>query len=206
MIPLPPRRQRGFRFRQGEVFRKEEGRSAANVRERRCRAGFVEYASLAGRDRVSRTRIIAFIEPYKGYYQTIDYAYWEHSSALPTLVPITEMQVKSQIARPGFSEVVPAGATYRVHGAAWTGSGEIVKVELSVDNGTTWSETRLIGESTAHAWRLWEYDWSVPTTLGRVVLMARATDSEGRIQPFGHLEDHGSYIIHHCLPIEVTIR
>ena len=121
------------------------------------------------------TRIVASTEPYHGYYQTIDYAYWERRSSAPSLVPITEMRVKSQIARPGFAEAVPAGTPYCVQGAAWTTDGGIVKVEVSVDCGTTWNEARLLGEPLQHAWRLWEYEWAVPPMPGKAVLMARAT-------------------------------
>ena len=152
------------------------------------------------------TRIVASSVPYHGYYQTIDYAYWERGSSAPTLLPITEMRVKAQIARPEYAEAVRAGQTYRVHGAAWTTDAEITRVELSTDEGATWSGARLLGESLRNAWRLWEYDWAVPANPGKAVLMARATDSEGRTQPEKHHDDRGSYLIHHWLPIEVLIR
>ena len=152
------------------------------------------------------TRIVASAEPYHGYYQTIDYAIWERGSSAPTLLPITAMRVKSQIARPEFAETGRAGEKYRVHGAAWTTDAEVTKVELSTDGGTTWNDARLLGESLPNAWRLWEYEWAVPTTPGKAVLMARATDSEGRTQPPEHHDDRGSYLIHHWLPIEVDVQ
>lgn len=152
------------------------------------------------------TQIIATTEPYHGYYQTTEYAYWEHGPSAPSLVAITGLQVKAQIARPEYAEVVRAGEAYRVHGAAWTGDAEIAKVEVSTDGGDTWSEARLLGESLRNAWRLWEYSWQVPAHVGRAVLMARATDSEGRIQPPERDDDLGSYVVHHWLPIEVTIQ
>lgn len=152
------------------------------------------------------TQITASSEPYRGYYQTIDYTYWERGSTSPTLIPITEMRVKAQIARPEFAEAVRAGQTYRVQGAAWTTEAEIVKVEVSTDEGGTWNDARLLGDSLPGAWRLWDYDWAVPATPGKVVLMARATDSKGRTQPAEHHDDRGSYLIHHWLPVEVFIR
>ncbi len=152
------------------------------------------------------TRIVASKEPYHGYYQTIDYAYWERGSTTPTLLPITEMRVKAQIARPEYAEAVRAGRPYRVYGAAWTTDAEITRVEVSTDGGTRWSDAHLLGEPLRRAWRLWEYHWAVPATPGKVVLMARATDSEGRTQPAEHHDDRGSYLIHHWLPIEVFIR
>jgi DMSO/TMAO reductase YedYZ molybdopterin-dependent catalytic subunit len=152
------------------------------------------------------TRIIASAQPFNGYYQTVDYATWGRGPSAPTLVPITEMQVKAQIARPGFAEAVRAGQTYHVHGAAWTTEAEITKVEISTDGGETWQETQLLGESIRNAWRLWEYDWQVPTQPGKATLMARATDSEGRIQPTERDQDRRSYIVNHILPVEVDVR
>ena len=129
------------------------------------------------------TRIIASARPYNGFYQTIDYSFWQRGSSAPTLVPITEMQVKAQIARPGYAEAVPAGKLYRVCGAAWTTEAEITKVELSTDAGATWKNAHLLGAPIRNAWRLWECDWQVPAKPGKATLIARATDSEGRTQP-----------------------
>jgi DMSO/TMAO reductase YedYZ molybdopterin-dependent catalytic subunit len=152
------------------------------------------------------TEIVATSEPFQGYYQTIDYAYWESGPASPVLTPVREMRVKSQIARPEYAESVPAGQPYRVHGAAWTGGALVAKVEVSTDGGTTWNDARLLGEPVPDAWRLWEYEWDVPAIPGKAVLMARATDSAGRMQPAQHDDDRGSYLIHHWLPIEVDVR
>ena len=116
------------------------------------------------------------------------------------------MQVKAAIARPGISEVIAAGANYKIAGAAWTSEGEIVKVELSMDGGGSWKTAALGREKALNCWRLWEYDWQVPSDPGRRILFARATDSRGRTQPMERDLDRGSYEINHCLPIEVEIR
>ncbi|HUG12009.1 MAG TPA: sulfite oxidase [Opitutaceae bacterium] len=152
------------------------------------------------------TRVIASAQPFNGYYQTIDYAHWERGPSAPTLVPITEMQVKAQIARPGFADAVRAGELYRVCGAAWTTEAEISKVEISTDGGETWQNTHLMGEPVRNAWRLWEFDWKVPSELGKATLLARATDSAGRTQPTDRDQDRRSYIVNHLLPIEVDVR
>jgi len=152
------------------------------------------------------TLIIASAQPFHGYYQTIDYAYWERGPSAPTLVPITEMQVKAQIARPGFTDAVHAGELYRVCGAAWTTEAEITKVEISTDAGATWKHAQLIGEPIRNAWRLWEYEWKVPTKPGKATLMVRATDSEGRTQPTERDQNRRSYMVNHLLPIEVDVR
>ena len=116
------------------------------------------------------------------------------------------MQVKAQIARPGFADAVRAGQTCHVCGAAWTTEAIITKVEVSADGGATWEYARLLGKSIPNAWRLWEYDWQVPAKPGKATLMARATDSEGRTQPENRDADRGSCIVNHLLPIEVDVR
>ena len=151
-------------------------------------------------------RIIVTERPFNGYYQTVDYGFWQRGEAGVALVPLTEMQVKAAIARPGINEVIAAAARYRVTGAAWTGRGEIVQVELSTDSGISWEKASLGEKARAHAWRLWEFDWQTPATRGRRLLLARATDSAGRTQPNEHDPDRGSYMINYCLPIEVEIR
>src|SRR5437588_3737901 len=91
-------------------------------------------------------RIIVTDQPFTGYYQTIDYAYWKRRAEVAELTPLTEMQVKAQIAKPAEGDVVPANSGVRVQGTAWTSNGEITKVELSTDGGSTWNETKLLSE------------------------------------------------------------
>ncbi len=139
------------------------------------------------------TRIIVTDRPFTGYYQTMDYAYWTRRGEIGQLVPLSEMQVKAEIARPSEGEIVAANSNVRVHGAAWTSDGEITKVELSTDGGATWNETKLVGESKPNAWRLWEFDWRTPSKPGRASLIARATDSTGTTRPRSrHLHDQSS--------------
>ena len=149
--------------------------------------------------------IIVTTEPFLGYYQTVDYAYWEQTKNGPQLVPITEMQVKAAIARPALGETVAAGSTYRVRGSAWTADAEIVRVEISCDRGKNWAEASLGKESLRNSWRLWDYDWKVPKA-GTQTLIARATDSRGRTQPMERDQNFGGYMINHCLPLEVEVR
>ena len=151
-------------------------------------------------------RIIVMDQPFTGYYQTIDYAYWKRRTEVAELTPLTEMQIKAEIARPGEGEIVPANSSVRVHGAAWTSDAEITKVELSTDGGATWSEATLLGESKPNAWRLWEFNWQTPAAAGNQMLIARATDSFGRTQSVLRDVDRGTYMINHLLPITVEVR
>ena len=151
-------------------------------------------------------RIIVADQPFTGYYQTIDYAYWERREAIAELTPLTKMQVKAQISKPSQDEIVPANSLVRVQGAAWTSDGKIAKVELSTDGGSTWSEAKLLGEQKPNAWQLWEFNWQTPTAAGKRTLIARATDSFGRTQPVMRDHDRGTYMINHLLPIQVELN
>jgi DMSO/TMAO reductase YedYZ molybdopterin-dependent catalytic subunit len=151
-------------------------------------------------------RIVVTDKPFNGFYQSLDYTYWDRSGPLPTLAPLTAQQVKAEIARPENGEVISAHSTYRIHGAAWSGEADIAKVEISFDDTRTWQAAKLSGDPVKNAWRLWEYEWRTPGNAGRYTLFARATDSRGRTQSRDRSGDRGTYMINHLLPVEVEVR
>jgi DMSO/TMAO reductase YedYZ molybdopterin-dependent catalytic subunit len=95
--------------------------------------------------------------------------------------PITRLSVKSVIAGPKDGATLKHGAV-EIHGAAWAGEADITKVEISTDSGATWNRARLGSEQAAYAWRLWSYSWKV-SERGDYVIMSRASDSQGHVQP-----------------------
>ncbi len=151
-------------------------------------------------------RIRAVTERFHGYWQTSDYAYWDDEGGLPVRRALGEIQLKSSIARPRTREVVAAGRRYTVFGAAWTGGPEVTGVEVSTDDGATWSDTELIDPSEYGVWRRWRFVWNVPPGRGEYRLKSRATDASGAKQPAEHDKNFGSYVINHTIAIEVTAR
>jgi DMSO/TMAO reductase YedYZ molybdopterin-dependent catalytic subunit len=151
-------------------------------------------------------RIVLVDRPFAGYFQTLDYAYFERRNGIPSLVPLTEIEVKTQIARPARQEVVPRSRDYRVHGAAWTGEAEVTRVEVSTDGGKHWSDAKLIGEPIHFAWRLWEWTWRTPSEPGPASIMARATDNRGRVQPMTRDPDRRTVAISHVVPVDYEVR
>jgi DMSO/TMAO reductase YedYZ molybdopterin-dependent catalytic subunit len=151
-------------------------------------------------------RIVVLEKVFRGYYRTVDYAYWSEQAGNPVHVPIEEMSCKAQIARPAKSEIVPHDSDYVVTGAAWTGDDDVVRVEFSADAGKTFSDATLLGEPIRHAWRLWTFNWHTPSRPGPLTLLARATDSRGRTQPVERNPSHGTYVIDHMLPCECEVR
>ena len=150
-------------------------------------------------------RIIVTAKPFNGFYQSLDYTYWDRSGPLPTLAPLTEQLVKAEIAQPEAGETILADSSYRIHGAAWAGEADVNKVEVSFDSGGIWFEATLLGESVKGSWRLWEYQWTTPSAPGHRTIIARATDSRGSTQARDRGGDRGTYMINHLLPVGVEI-
>ena len=94
--------------------------------------------------------------------------------------PITALSVKSVIASPKDGATLKHGV--EIHGAAWAGEADVTRVEVSMDSGATWNPAQLGKEEAHYAWRLWSYPWK-PAKSGEYVIMSRATDSKGRMQP-----------------------
>ena len=151
-------------------------------------------------------RIIVTGQPFTGYYQTLDYAYWKRRGDIAELNPVAELQVKAEIVKPAQGETVPANSTVRIHGAAWAAGNEIAQVDVSTDGGATWKGATLLGESKPNAWRFWEFNWKTSSASGKQTLVARATDSLGQTQPTHRDPDRGTYMINHLLPIEVEVQ
>lgn len=151
------------------------------------------------------TRIRAVTEPFQGFWQTSDYAYWDDSGGHPVRRPLNQMALKSAIARPRLREHVAAGETYPVFGAAWAGDAGVEGVEVSTDNGASWQEAGLLDPPQPFVWRRWEFAWKIPEKPGMYVLRSRARDGAGKTQPEQHDERFGSYVIHHTFGIEVFV-
>lgn len=93
---------------------------------------------------------------------------------------LTGLNVKSVISSPLDGTTLNAGKV-AVHGVAWAGEADIVKVEVSTDGGATWSLATLGREQARYAWRLWRYEWGAKAA--DYTILCRATDSQGRVQP-----------------------
>ncbi|WP_248962697.1 sulfite oxidase [Sphaerisporangium perillae] len=95
--------------------------------------------------------------------------------------PVTTQTIKSAFELP-WGATVRAGRQHILHGRSWSGNGHIVRVEVSVDGGGTWIPAETRGPRLARAWAPWHVAW-VPARPGPHVLMARATDETGAVQP-----------------------
>jgi DMSO/TMAO reductase YedYZ molybdopterin-dependent catalytic subunit len=151
------------------------------------------------------TGIVATTQPFQGYWQTSDYAYWEDSEGVPVRRPLAEMKLKSQIARPRVYERLEPDRPYTIFGAAWAGSTDVTEIWISFDGGASWVQGDFLDPINRHAWRRWKYDWIAPAQAGRYTLLARAKGADQHAQPDGHNPNFGSYVIDHPLPIEIFV-
>jgi len=91
------------------------------------------------------------------------------------------MGVKSVITSPSFGQKLRSPGIYQVSGIAWSGSGRIVRVDISADGGKTWAEAALdehvLPKSLTRFRSAWRWDGSSS------VIMSRAIDETGNVQP-----------------------
>ncbi len=95
---------------------------------------------------------------------------------------IHAMPVKSVITAPETGARVALGAAFEARGHAWTGDGEVARVDVSLDFGATWTAADLAPAPNRYAWRRWRAALTPPMA-GYYEVWARATDDRGRAQP-----------------------
>ena len=95
---------------------------------------------------------------------------------------ITEMPVRALITSPARCGATPS-RTIKLAGKAWSGAGDVARVDLSFDHGLTWTRaTSLSAPANKWAWQTWNATVTVPTS-GTWQIFARATDVTGATQP-----------------------
>jgi len=101
--------------------------------------------------------------------------------------PVQKKAVRSATMPPGIPDAISrhrfvAPGTTLLEGKAWSGSGRIVRVEVSTDDRRTWQPATLQAPVSPFAWTPWTFTWDVRRR-GEYVISSRATDSAGNIQP-----------------------
>ncbi|MGG5823421.1 sulfite oxidase [Falsiroseomonas sp. HW251] len=79
---------------------------------------------------------------------------------------------------------LPAGTrSVDLRGAAWAGDLSVRAVDVSVDFGQSWTAMEVSAPANRHAWQRWTGRAALPSD-GYFEIWYRATDSNGRMQPF----------------------
>jgi DMSO/TMAO reductase YedYZ molybdopterin-dependent catalytic subunit len=123
-------------------------------------------------------RIDVLTETFAGEFQTGHYMY-EWADRSPE--PVDTMRVRARITAPAAGSIIAAG-TYTVRGKAWSGTGPVTHVDISLTGAGEWHAASLEPPSGPYHWQDWSFDWDANDT-GRHTLRARATDAAGNVQP-----------------------
>jgi DMSO/TMAO reductase YedYZ molybdopterin-dependent catalytic subunit len=118
---------------------------------------------------------------YMGFWQKLGWAneaeYQTHSTILvPGYSPLRKrfgLDPKPQETR--------LGDIVRIFGIAFAGDRGISKVEVSLDDGSTWLPADFKKPLSKYTWVIWWFDWEV-NTLGSYLIKVRATDGNGNLQ------------------------
>ncbi len=114
------------------------------------------------------------------------------TKASPDQPSVWEMSVKSWINGPLAEHGTQKAGLTQIHGVAFGGTRGVKAVEVSVDGGKTWQSAQFIGPDLGRfAWR--QFALSVQLPAGTHVLVSRATDTAGQVQPEHREENLGGY-------------
>jgi DMSO/TMAO reductase YedYZ molybdopterin-dependent catalytic subunit len=94
--------------------------------------------------------------------------------------PVRELDVHAVIVSPADGATLERGR-HMIAGWAWS-AWPVSAVEVSADAGKTWQPARVRPRGADHQWQMFTHAWDVAAP-GRYELHARATDSQGRVQP-----------------------
>jgi sulfite oxidase len=136
--------------------------------------GFVGSASIKWVERIT-----LLPEEFDGFYMKSNYTAPRVDND-KEIYSLQSLEVKSLIVSPAEGARLRGGST-TVWGWAWSGEGELTGLDVSTDGGHTWAPAKFVAPEQRYAWRRWEYSWDAKP--GAHTLMARATDSLGRVQP-----------------------
>jgi DMSO/TMAO reductase YedYZ molybdopterin-dependent catalytic subunit len=127
------------------------------------------------------TEIRVIRTPLDAHFQTERYVY-VGEPGVPDGTPVTAMRVRALIVQPEEGERLAAGVATTVRGTAWSGEAPVARVEVSVDGGSTWRDADLGTAPSPYAAVPWSIEWT-PSHAGTHVLLARASDAAGNVQP-----------------------
>jgi DMSO/TMAO reductase YedYZ molybdopterin-dependent catalytic subunit len=97
--------------------------------------------------------------------------------------PITDMVVNSLVTNIEEGQRLHVGNPVTIAGLAWDGGHGIQTVEVSVNGGRTWRKAQLGQDYGRFSFRAWRYTFT-PRQVGNYVLMAKAANRQGSIQPY----------------------
>ncbi|MGH2595832.1 MAG: sulfite oxidase [Actinomycetota bacterium] len=152
-------------------------------------------------------RAISVVDtPFDGYQMD---AYRLRGEEDEAGVPVTRMLPRALMIPPGFPDFFTRTRTVErgrvlLEGRAWSGRAPIVRVEVSVDAGTTWHAATLGKALGRFAWTGWTFGWNA--TPGEHELVIRATDGSDDVQPIDQTWNLHGLANNMAQRVSVTVR
>jgi sulfite oxidase len=122
-------------------------------------------------------------EPWRGYFQHVVYRLLpaDGTPGPGAGMPLGLVALNSDVLFPRNGQTVTAGPV-EVRGYAFAGGDRYVsRVDVSTDDGVTWTQARLLEDLGRWAWRQWRITLDLPA--GEHELLVRAWDSSAATQP-----------------------
>jgi sulfite oxidase len=121
--------------------------------------------------------------PWEGYFQHVVYRLLPEDGIVGpgAGMPLGLVALNADVLTPADGETVAAGAL-EVRGYAFAGGERhVVRVDVSLDGGTSWSQAELLDDLGRWAWRQWRI--TVELAPGEHEILVRAWDSSAATQP-----------------------
>jgi DMSO/TMAO reductase YedYZ molybdopterin-dependent catalytic subunit len=132
---------------------------------------------------------------YDGFFQAKRYVIGDR--------PLREIAVRALIVWPGEGDRLPA-RPFVTRGYAWSGRGDLARVELSDDGGQSWRDASLGKALSPYAWRPW-HATVTPRAGGQLVLLARGVTTAGITQPLEEVRTALGYGNNAARPVRIEI-
>jgi sulfane dehydrogenase subunit SoxC len=153
-------------------------------------------------------RISVLDHVFPGFHNASAYRFKQ--SAEDVGEPVTRIAPRALMVPPGFPDfmtrtrVVDLGV-HVLAGRAWSGWAPVERVQVSTDDGATWSDAVLDEPLGRWAWRGWRWRWA-PERPGQYVLRVRADDGAGNAQPLQHSWNRQGMSNTSAQRVEVVVR
>jgi len=112
------------------------------------------------------------------------------------------MVVNSVITTPAAGDTIGRGSPLIAKGVAWDGGYGITAVEVSTDEGRTWSRATLGPDAGRYSFRPWTFPVETDRR-GPLTLLARAANAVGQTQTPALIQNPSGY--HHNLMHRVSV-
>jgi DMSO/TMAO reductase YedYZ molybdopterin-dependent catalytic subunit len=146
--------------------------------------------------------------PFEGYQNAQAYRIKENDD--DPGIPVTRMAPRALMAPPGIPDFMSRRrfvhpGLHVLEGRAWSGWGQVERVEVSVDGGGSWQRAVLEPALGPGAWHRWTWEWAAIAP-GDYEICCRAFDAAGNAQPTAQAWNAKGYSNNEVHRVPVTVR